>query len=66
MSMSRESRTLLILVIFAIGAVAALGYLAQRYGKMMEGRTRGAAPKKVSCVIAPRPETVPRYELLGC
>ena len=51
--MSRESRTLLILVIFAIVAVAALGYLAQRYGKMMEGQIRGPRQKKAAILVAP-------------
>jgi len=64
--MSRESRTLLILVIFAVGAVAALGYLAQRYGKMMDGQTRGPrTQEKVSRVVAPSTETVLRYERPG-
>ena len=55
--MSRESRTLLILVVFAIAAVVALGYLAQRYGKMLEGRNGGPGSKKVTELVLPAAET---------
>ena len=42
--MSREARTLLLLGVFALGAVAVLGSIAKRYGTML-GQHDAAAPR---------------------
>ena len=56
--MSLQTRTLVIMLVMAVGAVVALGYMAQRYGRLLEpGIRTGGGTRPADVAI--RPEEAP-------